>query len=184
MAEVSTIARPYAQGLMKALKDRNAGAEDVAKALETLDAVALIARDPQVATLVGDPKLTDDQLFQLIADSCDKLSSSEEVTKLLRVVIENDRLLALSEIAKQFRELKNASEGVSDAYVETAFELSPDQLESLMVSLSQKFPGLTLHPVVKVNPDLIGGISVRVGDQLLDASIRSRLAQMKTTLTA
>lgn len=183
MAELSTIARPYAHGLMQALKDRNAGAEDMAKALESLDVLALISRDPQVAKLVGDPRLTDDQLFALIAKSCE-VAFTDEVTKLLSVIIENGRLDALSEIARQFRELKNASAGVADAYVETAFELTQEQLDSLMVSLSQKFPGLQLKPIVSVNPALIGGLTVRVGDQLLDASIRSRLAQMKTTLTA
>ncbi len=183
MAELSTIARPYAHGLFEALTDRKAGAEDVAKALECLDAVASVACDPQVATLVGDPKLTDDQLFDLIAETCGELSSPE-VSKLLRVIIENDRLEAVSEIATQFRELKNASEGVADAYVETAFELSDAELEDLMVKLAQKFPGMKLSPVVTINKDLIGGLTVRVGDQLLDASIRTRLAQMKTTLTA
>ena len=70
MAELSTIARPYAQGLMKALKDRNAGAEDVAQDLEVIEALASLTKNPEVATLVGDPKLTDDQLCDLIAELC------------------------------------------------------------------------------------------------------------------
>ena len=68
MAELSTIARPYAQGLMQALKDRNAGAEDVAQEVEVLEALASLTSNPDVATLVGDPKLTDDQLCDLIAE--------------------------------------------------------------------------------------------------------------------
>ena len=81
MAELSTIARPYAQGLMKALKDRNAGAEDVAQDLEVIEALASLTKNPEVATLVGDPKLTDDQLCDLIAELCGNnlpiVSSSE-----------------------------------------------------------------------------------------------------------
>ena len=90
----------------------------------------------------------------------------------------------MPEIATQFRELKLLSEGVADAHIETAFELSPAELGSLMETLSKKFSGLTLHPVVVVNPDLIGGVRIRVGDKLLDGSIRASLSQMKTALTA
>ena len=176
MAELSTIARPYAQGLMKALKDRNAGAEDVAQDLEVIEALASLTKNPEVATLVGDPKLTDDQLCDLIAELCGK--------NMLRVVIENGRLEAFPEIARQFRELKNSSEGIADAYIESAFELSAAELDSLLESLAKKFPGLKLHPIVSINPELIGGVCIRVGDKLLDGSIRARLAQMKTTLTA
>ena len=183
MAELSTIARPYAQGLMKALKDRNAGAEDVAQDLEVIEALASLTKNPEVATLVGDPKLTDDQLCDLIAELwCNNLP--KEVANMLRVVIENGRLEAFPEIARQFRELKNSSEGIADAYIESAFELSAAELDSLLESLAKKFPGLKLHPIVSIKPELIGGVCIRVGDKLLDGSIRARLAQMKTTLTA
>ena len=175
MAELSTIARPYAQGLMKALKDRNAGAEDVAQDLEVIEALASLTKNPEVATLVGDPKL--------IAELCGN-NLPKEVANMLRVVIENGRLEAFPEIARQFRELKNSSEGIADAYIESAFELSAAELDSLLESLAKKFPGLKLHPIVSINPELIGGVCIRVGDKLLDGSIRARLAQMKTTLTA
>lgn len=183
MAELSTIARPYAQGLIQALKERNAGAEDMARAVEAVDALELTVKDPQVALLVGDPKLTDDQLFDLLAGVVGK-ELPQEVANLLRVVVENGRLEAVTEIARQFRELKNLSDGVADAYIETAFELTPVDVEGLLSSLAKKFPGVTLHPVVTINTDLIGGVRVRVGDQVLDASVRARLDQMKTTLTA
>lgn len=183
MAELSTIARPYAQALMDALKDRNAGAEEMAQALEAVEAFALFARDPQAASMVGDPKLTDAQLFDLITGVCGK-PASQAALNLLRVVIENGRVEALPEIATQFRELKLMSEGVADAYIESAFELSDAELSDLMGSLSKKFSGLTLHPVVTINRELIGGVRVRVGDKLLDGSIRARLSQMKSALTA
>lgn len=183
MAELSTIARPYAQGFIKALTERNAGAEEVTQALDALDALALIAQDPQAVSLVGNPKLTDDQLFDMIT-AVSGGSYPKEVVNLLRVVIENGRLDALPEIAAQCRELNNLSEGIADAYIETAFELSQAELDSLLESLTQKFPGMKLHPIVTVNPELIGGVRIRVGDKLLDGSIRIRLAQMQTMLTA
>ena len=181
MAELSTIARPYASGLMKALQERKAGADEVAEVLQALKAICAVAQDPQVATLVGDPKLTDDQLFNLIEDAC---GGSLPNANLLRVVVENDRLEVMPEIARQFHELKNLSEGVADAYIETAFELSDDELKGLLDKLASKFPGVKLTPIVRVNPELIGGVAITVGDQVIDATVRTRLEQMKTMLTA
>lgn len=103
---------------------------------------------------------------------------------LLRTVIENGRLCALPEIAAQFRALKNESEGVADAYIESAYALTKKDVDQLVKALSQKFPGVTLRPEVSINKDLIGGVSIRVGDQVLDGSVRARLAQMKAALTA
>lgn len=183
MAELSTIARPYASGLMKALQERKAGADEVAEVLQALKAICAVAQDPQVATLVGDPKLTDDQLFNLIEDACGG-SLPKDAANLLRVVVENDRLEVMPEIARQFHELKNFSEGVADAYIETAFELSDDELKGLLDKLASKFPGVKLTPIVRVNPELIGGVAVTVGDQVIDATVRTRLEQMKTMLTA
>ena len=84
----------------------------------------------------------------------------------------------------QFRALKNESEGVADAYIESAYALTKKDVDQLVKALSQKFPGVTLRPEVSINKDLIGGVSIRVGDQVLDGSVRARLAQMKAALTA
>lgn len=183
MAELSTIARPYAQGLMKAVNERKVGEKEVAKTLEVIDALALISSDAQLATLAGDPKLSNDQLFEIVTKTYDK-EMPEWVVNLLKIVIENGRLSAMPEIARQFRELKNLSEGIADAYIETAFELTKEEINELLTSLDKKFPGVKLNPIVTVNTDLIGGVCIRVGDQLLDGSVRARLNQMKTTLTA
>ncbi|MBO5658328.1 MAG: F0F1 ATP synthase subunit delta [Duodenibacillus sp.] len=182
MAELSTIARPYAQGLWKALEDRKATAR-AAELEQALQVVCQVASNPQVSLLVTDPKLTDEQVFDLLAGALGEDIPSELIG-LLRVVIENGRLAALPEIAAQFRALKNESEGVADAYIETAFALKQEEVEQLVDSLKNKFPGVKLNPVVTVNPELIGGVSIRVGDSILDGSVRARLAQMQAALTA
>ncbi len=149
-----------------------------------MEALASLTSNPDVATLVGDPKLTDDQLCDLIAELCAQ-NLPKEAANLLRVVIENGRLEAMPEIARQFRELKNSSEGTADAYIESVLlSLAPLSLTVLLESLAKKFPGIKLNPVVAIKPELIGGVCIHVGDKLLDGSIRARLAQMKTTLTA
>ena len=181
MAELSTIARPYAQGLWKALADRGDTAQ-AAEIEQSLFALSSAVSEPQVAELVSDPKVTD-QMYDLLAGSIGEEAPSQ-LKGLLRTVIENGRLCALPEIAAQFRALKNESEGVADAYIESAYALTKKDVDQLVKALSQKFPGVTLRPEVSINKDLIGGVSIRVGDQVLDGSVRARLAQMKAALTA
>lgn len=186
MAELSTIARPYAVGLMEALQERKASAQDMSAVLDAVSRLAETAVDPQIGQLgqlEGDPGLTDDQFYDIFA-SVVGADQPDEVKNLLRVVIQNGRVDALPEIARQFRILKNESEGVADALIETAFPLSDAELKDLLEALAKKFPGVKLHPVVSVEKALIGGVRVHVGDKLLDASILARLNQMKTALTA
>lgn len=183
MAELSTIARPYAEGLWQALTEHKTSAAKIAKIGQVLESLADMAKDPQVSELVRDPKLTDDQIFEAVTGALGK-GLSPELSGLIRVVIENGRLEALPEIAAQYRALKNESEGVADAYIETAFPLDQKELEKVLGDLADRFPGVKLNPSVKVNPALIGGVSVCVGDQILDVSVRARLMQMQAALTA
>lgn len=163
MAELSTIARPYAEGLMEALQERKASAEEMTRVLDAVAQLALVARDPQVNQLAGDPGLTEDQLYSVLDGMLDA-DQPAEVKNLLRVVVQNGRIDALPEIARQFRILKNRSEGVADAYIETAFPLTDDELKELLEALAKKFPGVKLHPVVSVEKELIGGVRVHVGE--------------------
>ena len=183
MAELSTIARPYAEGLWQALTELDTSAAKITKIGQYLETLAEIARDPQISELVNDPKLTVDQVYEVITGALGK-GLSPELTGLIRVVIENGRLEALPEIAAQYRALKNESEGVADAYIETAFPLDDKGVKQVIADLSDRFPGLKLNPIVTVNPALIGGVSVTVGDQIIDISVRTRLKKMQAALTA
>ena len=182
MAELSTIARPYAQGLWKAMVERNTTAQ-AAQMADVLDALSEVTRNPLVAELVNDPKITDEELYKVIAGTLGQ-DLPDQLPGLLRTVIENGRLNALPEIAAQFHVLKNESEGVADAYIETAYALTKKEVGQLLDALSKKFPGKKLNPIVTINKSLIGGVSIRVGDQVLDGSVRARLAQMQQALTA
>lgn len=150
---------------------------------EGLDAVSEVVSKAEIAEMLSNPALTSEALFGAIVKSLGR-DLPKELEGLLSVVVENKRLSALPEIAFQFRELKNRAAGVADAYIESAFEMTAAQVSSLVESLEKKFPGVKLNPIVTVNPELIGGVSVRVGDQILDGSVRARLAQMQASLTA
>ena len=108
---------------------------------------------------------------------------SSKVEAFLRTVLDNGRLAALPEIAAQFQALVNAKSGVSDAVIESAYPIDAVALGDVVATLEKRF-GRKLKASVAVKPDLIGGIRVVVGDEVLDTSVRARLEQMKTALTA
>ena len=101
----------------------------------------------------------------------------------LRTVLDNGRLAALPEMAAQFQVLVNASSGVSDALIQSAFAIEGAALDDVVDTLQRRFKR-KLNARVEVVPELIGGIRVAVGDEVLDTSVRARLEQMKVALTA
>lgn len=184
MAELSTIARPYARALLLALRDVKKGPEEAADLAAVLDGIAQVVTTPELVSVIGDPKLSSEQIYDLIVAGLGQVKLPEEAANLLKVVVENGRLEAVPEIARQFRELKNQSEGVADAYIESAMPMTQAEVDDLVANLGKRFPGLKLTPIVTINEALIGGVRVRVGDRVLDGSIQTRLAQMQEALTA
>ena len=180
MAEIATIARPYAEALYKAVKT-SAGA-DVTVASTWVDELAVIAGNPQLLAFSDSPKATTDQVMGLITGIA-KTAMPEMAKNFLRTVVENGRLNALPEIATQFRALKNAQSGSSDAVVYSAFPIAADALADVKSSLEKRF-GRKLNVSVEAQPELIGGIRVVVGDEVLDTSVKARLEQMKVALSA
>ena len=98
-------------------------------------------------------------------------------------MIDNGRLNVLPEICEQFRALKNARSGSSDAVVYSAFPVEGAALADVASTLEKRF-GRKLNLTVELQPALIGGIRVVVGDEVLDTSVRARLDQMKVALAA
>ncbi|HBN73932.1 MAG TPA: F0F1 ATP synthase subunit delta [Sutterella sp.] len=182
MAELSTIARPYAQGLWKALED-NPNASEVQAVSEGLEAISEAVSSPEISALISDPNLTKEELFEALKQSLGR-EVPKELEGLLLAVIENGRIPVLGEISRQFKTLVNAASGMADVQIESAFKMTKTQVDQLVKSLGKKFPGVKLNPTVTVNPDLIGGVCIRVGDQILDESVRARLEQMRSALTA
>ena len=122
------------------------------------------------------------QVFDVMT-SVVKAPLSDASKNLLRAVIDNGRLSVLPEIAAQFHALVSARSGVSDAIVYSAFPIEPAQLADVVASLEARFKR-KLNASVQLQPDLIGGIRVVVGDEVLDTSVKARLEQMKAALTA
>ncbi len=176
MAELATIARPYAEALYKS------AAADLNGAAQWLDTLAAIAGNAQLQQLAGNPNVSDQQVFDVVAGVA-KAPLTDAAKNFLRIVIENGRVTALPEIASQFRALKNAQGGSSDATVYSAFPIDAQALAGVSAALEKRF-GRKLNVSVQQEPELIGGIRVVVGDEVLDTSVKARLEQMKVALTA
>lgn len=176
MAELATLARPYAEALFQASKN------DLAGTSQWLDALAAVAGNAQLQLFADNPKVSDQQVFDLVSEVA-RVQLPAAGQNFLRTVIENGRLAALPEIAHQFREMKNAQSGASDAVVYSAFPIAAEQLGAVAQVLEKRF-GRKLNVTVQEDPSLIGGIRVVVGDEVLDTSVKARLDQMKVALTA
>ena len=181
MAELATIARPYAEALFKA-----EGVADAAMLATELQALADVASDPALRQFADSPKVSAEQVNELmisVARPPGEPPLSGPAVNLLRTVIDNGRLAALPEIASQFHALVNGRSGISDAVVHSAFPLDARQLDDVIPALERRF-GRKLNASVVVDPELIGGIRVVVGDEVLDTSIKAKLEQMKARLSA
>jgi F-type H+-transporting ATPase subunit delta len=176
MAELATIARPYAEALFKASKSDLAGAQ------QWLDAIAQVAANPQLQQFANNPQTKAAQVFDVLTQ-VSKANLSEQGKNFVNTVIDNGRVNALPEIAAQFRALKNAQSGTSDAVVYSAFAIDGAALAEVSTLLEKRF-ARKLNVSVQIEPELIGGIRVVVGDEVLDTSVKARLEQMKVALTA
>jgi len=176
MAELATIARPYAEALYKAVQ------ADLETAAVWLNELAAIVDDDTLRQFANNPKTTDAQVFDLVTGVM-KAGLSEKGKNFLRTVIENNRIGVLPEIAVLFKALKNAKSGSSDAVVYSAFPIEAAALADLAVTLEKLFTR-KLNLAVVLDAQLIGGIRVAVGDEVLDTSVKARLDQMKAALTA
>jgi len=141
-----------------------------------------VAGNAQLLQFADNPKVGTQQVFDVMNDVA-RVQLPPAGQNFLRAIIENGRLAALPQIAQQFREMKNARGGSSDAIIFSAFPIAPEQMRGVAQALEKRF-GRKLNLSVQEDPSLIGGIRVVVGDEVLDTSVRARLEQMKVALTA
>jgi len=176
MAELATIARPYAEALFKASSSDTAGAG------AWLEKVTAIAASPELQQFADNPKVTPEQVLGVIGGAFGAALPAA-ASNFLLALLENGRFTALPEIAKQFRALANAQSGSADAVVYSAFPIDDAALGQVSAALEKRF-GRKLQVTVRQEPALIGGIRVVVGDEVLDTSVKARLEQMKVALAA
>jgi len=175
MAENVTIARPYADAAFGLAR----GAGALASWLEFLNRLAAITANAEIQAFFSSPNLSADQLAGLLQEMAGELT--DEQRNFIRVLVDNERLYVLPEIRNLFVVLKNGHEGVLEARVVSAFPLDDATLASLKADLEARFKA-HIDAIVTVDPELIGGVRIAIGDEVIDASVRGKLASMAAAL--
>ena len=177
MAENVTIARPYAEAVFKLAKEHNTFAQwaNMLALLET------VVTDPHVIAYISNPNFSAQQIDSLLLGICgEKLDGMGR--NFVQVLTRNDRLALLPEIRELFEALKAEQEGVLEVKINSAFPLSNEQEDELVRCLKRRYQRKIVTQI-NVEPELIGGVIIAVGDHVLDATVRGKLEAMRTALT-
>jgi F-type H+-transporting ATPase subunit delta len=175
MAENLTVARPYAEAAFAL-----AQADGTLVAWQSaLARMAAAASDAQMVECIADPRIVPGKLAELFLGAAGEMNDAQR--NFASVLIDNRRLGVLPEISRLFVDLKNAQEGTRDAVVSSAFPLNDAQLAGLVADLERKF-GCKIKATVELAPELIGGVRIALGDQVIDASVRGKLDAMAVSL--
>jgi F-type H+-transporting ATPase subunit delta len=176
--ERATLARPYAEAIAKLAGESGSWA----LWSEQLALLAMVASDAQLRDLAANPAASSRRVSEVILAVCgDKLGA--EGGNLARLLAENKRLALLPEIVSLFEALKSEREGELSAHVTSAFALADAQLAGLVAKLEAKF-GRKVTATQSVDSELIGGVVIQVGDEVMDASVRGGLEALAVTLKA
>lgn len=176
MAEIATLARPYAEAVFK-LADETGRLDVWSDWLATL---AEVAGNADVRACLGNPQVSAPQLVELVLAGFGGEPPAEP-RNLVELLVRNRRLELAPEIRNQFESLKLERQGVIDAEVESAFPLDQTQLAALVAELERRFRR-KVRAQVRVAPELIGGARITVGDEVIDGSVRAKLAAMATAI--
>jgi len=175
MAENVTIARPYADAAFGLARGEGA----LASWLGFLDRLVAITANAEMQACVSNPNLPTDQIVGLLWDVVGELTGEQR--NFIRVLVDNERLHVLPEIRNLFVVLKNEHEGVLEARIASAFPLNDATLASLKADLETRFKA-RIDAAVTIDPELIGGVRIAIGDEVIDASVRGKLASMAAAL--
>ncbi|GHA72095.1 ATP synthase subunit delta [Formosimonas limnophila] len=177
MAEISTIARPYAQAAFDVAQSDNA----LSNWATFLSDAATVASQPEVHEIANNPRVSAAQLLSLFEAAIGVTHDSQR--NFLATLVNEGRVDALSAISTAFLAHKHAFEGSADAHIVSAYPMADSEVADVTAALEKKF-GKKLNATVSVDESLIGGFSVAVGDEVLDMSVRAKLVRMQTALTA
>ena len=176
MAELRTIARPYAQALFELAQAQ----DNLASWSQALSSLATVVKNPDVTSLIGNPGVASEALADAVIEIAGE-NLDRQGANLVRLLSHNDRLVVAPEIAAQFEDQRAKAENRVDVEVTAAAELSEEQQQQITKSLKNRLKREIRLSCV-TDPDMIGGLVVRAGDLVIDGSLRASLARMQQTL--
>lgn len=177
MAETVTIARPYAEAAFRLAREENT----LAQWSGMLALLELVVKDERVDRCIGDPNVSSRQLESLVLGVCgEQLDGAGR--NFVQALVNNERLGVMPEIRALFEDFKREQEGILEAQITSAFALDDEQQGRLVRRLESKYQR-KVSAQVSVDPQLIGGVKIVVGDKVLDATVRGKLDAMAVALT-
>lgn len=178
MAELLTLARPYAKAAFAYASEQNA-TDAWSNVLQLLSAAV---QDEAFSAYLNRPELTPAEQVGLFAKVLGN-EQTEAVSNFLTLLADNGRLALLPEIDTEFEQLKSQNNNTVDVVIESAFPLDSVQEQKLAHALEKRLNS-AVKITVEVNPALIAGVVIRAGDQVIDDSALSKLEKMRTRLLA
>ena len=176
MLEKTTIARPYAQAVFELAEESGA----IEQWSSQLDLLRRIVSDSQMRVLFNNPKVSDQQLQDLVIDIAGDVLS-EQARNFVKILVAASRLQYASQIAELFEAMRAKAEGTVDVEVSAAYELDQSQQEAIANGISARL-GKKVSISASVDESLIGGAIIRAGDSVIDASLRGRLNKLGSDL--
>lgn len=172
MADLSSIARPYALAAFEYARDK----QQLSDWKAFLESAAYVAVEPEIHQLLKNPEISSEKLFSLFAEVLATQLDAERKHFLL-LLAQNKRLIALPEIALLFNDYYTYYEKISTVRVITAVDITPDFRSKLLQALTRR----TQREVklqCDVDPAIIGGAIIHIGDRVIDGSIRRKLSRL------
>ena len=178
MAELATLARPYAEAAFALARDGGA----LPKWADTLSTLAAVTVDAKVSAAVDNPKLSPEQKQSMFATLLgDKLDVG--TTSFVKVLLDADRVKLLPQINDHFQALKRNNDNVARATIVSAFPLTEQQRDELKGALAKRY-GRQIEAVEEVDAALLGGAKIIVGDQVIDRTVVGQLNKMSRQIKA
>jgi len=177
MAELATLARPYAEAVFELAKETNS----LDTWSGTVSFYANVVADPDMQAVMANPRTGKAKVADILTDLATEQSISTEGQNLIKVLLENDRLATIPYLAVQYEQLKNEYEKTLKVEVISTHAVDSDQQQELENVLKARF-GKDVEVNVTIDEALIGGWIVRAGDQVIDMSIKGRLQQLGAEL--
>ena len=175
MSSNTTLARPYARAAFETARAAN----DLAGWSDRLAFAVQVANDPQVAPLVGNPRVSAEQLAQLFTPP--GVDAGSPFASFVSMLAANRRMTLLPEIAELYAEAKRDHDQVLHVTVRAAVPVEREQADKLVAALSNRFKRrIELSSVI--DESVIGGAVIDAGDVVIDASVRGRLARLQQSL--